>query len=135
MKIVAVVAQILLGLIFLFFGLNGFLQFLHGPLPSGDAGNFISALMRSHYVYFVSGVQLIAGILLLINRFAPLAAVLLAAVIANILAYHLAMQLAGISLAAFVAILWLILAYHLRAYLAPILVPRTGCGVSRKGAV
>jgi uncharacterized membrane protein YphA (DoxX/SURF4 family) len=135
MKIVAVIAQILLGLTFLFFGLNGFLQFLHGPLPSGDAGNFIGVLMRSHYVYFVSGVQLIAGILLLINRFVPLAAVLLAAVIANILVYHLTMNLAGIPLAIVVAVLWLILAYHLRAYLAPIFAPKTSCGGSRKRAV
>lgn len=134
MKVVAIIAQILLGLIFLVFGLNGFFNFLHGTLPSGLAGDFLTVLIHSHYVYFVSGVQVIAGVLLLVNRFVPLAAVLLAAVIANILAYHATMQLSGLPLAVIVAVLWLILAVQLRAYLAPIFVRKTGCGMSRKGA-
>lgn len=132
MKVIAILAQIVLGLIFLFFGLNGFLNFLHGTLPGGLAGDFLGALTQSHYVYFVSGVQIIAGVLLLINQFVPLATVLLGAMIANILVFHLTMQPSGLPLAVIVFILWLILASHIRAYLAPIFVRKTGCGMSRK---
>lgn len=135
MKIIAIIAQILLGLIFLVFGLNGFLNFLHGPLPAGLAGQFLGAMIHSHYVYFVSGVEFIGGALLLINRFVPLGAALLAPVIANILAYHATMDHSGLSFAVFVAILWLILAYRLRAYFAPIFVQKTGCGMEKKAAM
>jgi putative oxidoreductase len=120
MKIVALIARILLGLIFLVFGLNGFFNFLHGALPGGMAGTFLGALIHSHYVYFVSGIQLIAGILLLIDRYVPLALVLLGAEIANILVFHLTMNLAGIPVPILVAILWAIVVWRFRASLAPL---------------
>ena len=122
MNIVVLIARILLGLMFCIFGLNGFLNFLHGPMPGGMAGTFLGVLIQSHYVYFVSGIQLIAGILLLINRYVPLALVLLAAVIANILVFHLTMQLSGIPPGIFAAILWLIVASRYRASFAPLFV-------------
>ena len=50
MKIAALIARILLGLVFVVFGLNGFLNFMKGPLPSGVAGQFLGALMQSHFV-------------------------------------------------------------------------------------
>ena len=43
MKIAALIARILLGLVFVVFGLNGFLNFMKGPLPSGLAGQFLAA--------------------------------------------------------------------------------------------
>ena len=131
MKIVAIIARILLGLIFLIFGLNGFFNFLHGTLPSGLAGSFLGSLMQSHYVYFVSGIQVIAGILLLVDRYVPLALVLLGAEIANILVFHLTMNLAGIPPAIVVAILWAIVAWRFRASLAPLFVAKPGN--SRRG--
>ena len=52
MRIVVLIARLLLGLIFLVFGLNGFLNVLNmGPLPTGLAGQFISALLLSHYLW------------------------------------------------------------------------------------
>jgi putative oxidoreductase len=49
MKIVTLIARILLGLIFVVFGLNGFLNFLSmGPMPTGLAGQYMSALFVSH---------------------------------------------------------------------------------------
>ncbi len=120
MKIAALIARILLGVMFFIFGLNGFINFLHGSLPGGMAGQFLSVLMQSHYVYFVSGVQLIAGAFLLIDRFVPLALVLLAAVIANILVFHITMQPSGLPPGIFAAILWLIVASRHRASLAPL---------------
>jgi putative oxidoreductase len=125
MKIAALIARILLGLIFVFFGLNGFLQFLTGPLPPGLAGQFIGALMQSHYVLFVSAVQVISGVLLLVNRYVPLALVLSAAEIANILAFHIFMAPSQIFMALLVAILWIIVFVQQRQYLACLFVQRT----------
>ena len=72
MKIAALIARLLLGLIFVVFGLNGFLHFIPGPMPSGLAGQFIGALFQSHYVLVVSALQVAGGVLLLVNRYVPL---------------------------------------------------------------
>jgi putative oxidoreductase len=124
MKIVTLIARILLGLMFFIFGLNGFLHFIPAPPIPGLAGTFAGVLMQSHYFFFVAGIQVIAGALLLINRFVPLALALLAAVIANILVFHLTMQPSGLPPGVFAAILWIILAYRFRAYFAPLLVQK-----------
>jgi putative oxidoreductase len=124
MKIVAIVARILLGLVFLVFGLNGFLNFMHAPLPPGMAGIFLGALVASHFVYFVSAAQVIAGALLLVNRFVPLALALLAPVLYNILAFHITMQPSGLLPGVICSILWLILVWRLRDYFAPLLVQK-----------
>jgi len=126
MKIVALIARLLLGLIFVVFGLNGFLNFLSmGPMPTGVAGQFIGALFQSHYLHAVAAVQVVGGLLLLVNRFVPLALVLLGAVIANIFLYHLFMNLAGIPLAILVLILWVIVFYRHRQYFSGVFVQRT----------
>src|SRR5260370_8385150 len=89
MKIAALIARILVGLVFTVFGLNGFLGFIPAPpLPPGPAGQFLGALFASHYVYLVSGVQLVSGVLLLVNRYVPLAIVLLRPLLLNIPSYH-----------------------------------------------
>ena len=125
MKIVILIARILLGLIFVVFGLNGFLNFLSmGPMPTGLAGQFIGALFMSHYYWIVAGLQVIGGLLLLVNRFVPLALVLLGPVIVNILLYHLFLNPAGVALAILVTILWLIVFYGHRQYFSGIFVQR-----------
>jgi putative oxidoreductase len=126
MKIAALISRILLGLVFTFFGLNGFLNFLpQPPLPTGPAGQFLTALFASHYLYLIAGVQVISGILLLINRYVPLAIVLLGPMLVNILAYHLLMNSLGLSIAAVVALLWIVLFVYHRQHLACIFVQRT----------
>jgi putative oxidoreductase len=126
MKIVVLIARILLGLVFLVFGLNGFLNFLPmGPLPTGLAGQFVTVLFQSHYVLFVSGIQVLGGALLLVNRYVPLALVLLGPVIVNILLFHLLLNRTGLAVAIVVAILWCILAIRHRQHLAGIFVQRT----------
>ena len=125
MKIVTLIARILMGLIFVVFGLNGFLNFLSmGPMPTGLAGQFVGALFMSHYYWIVAGLQVIGGLLLLVNRFVPLALVLLGPVIVNILLYHLFLNPAGVALAILVTILWLIVFYGHRQYFSGIFVQR-----------
>ncbi len=126
MKIVTLIARLLLGLIFLIFGLNGFLGFLSlGPTPAGLAGQFIGALFLSHYYWVVAGLQVIGGALLLVNRFVPLAVVLLGPVIGNILLYHIFLNHSGVAFAAVVTVLWLIVFYAKRLYFSGIFVQHT----------
>src|SRR4029453_12999084 len=109
MKILTFVARILLGLIFVVFGLNGFLNFLNmGPMPSGLAGQFIGARIGSHYFWVVAALQVAGRALLRVNRFVPLGLVLLGPVIVNIILYHVFMNPVGIVLPIIVVILWLI---------------------------
>ena len=106
MKILNKVSRFLLGLIFLIFGLNGFLHFIPMPPPSGVAGQFFGALFVSNYLVPIFGLQVISGALLMVNRFVPLALTILAAIIVNILLFHVLMNPAGLGLAVFAAILW-----------------------------
>ncbi len=106
MRTVSTISRYLAGVIFLVFGLNGFLHFLPLPLPDGVAGQFMGALFVSHYLTVIFGVQVIAAILLLVNRFVPLAVAVLAPVIVNILCFHALMAPNGLPLALLVAVLW-----------------------------
>src|SRR6266550_1146311 len=81
MKTVSVIARYLAGVIFLVFGLNGFLNFIPLPPPGGIAGQFMGALYASHYLWVIFAFQVIAAVLLLVNRYVPLAVAVLAPVI------------------------------------------------------
>ena len=106
MKILVNISRFLLALVFTIFGLNGFLHFIPMPPPGGVAGQFFGALFISNYLVPVFALQLISGVLLLVNRFVPLALTILAAIIVNILLFHVLMNPAGLGLALLVAILW-----------------------------
>jgi hypothetical protein len=114
MKIASVIARYLAGLIFLVFGLNGFLHFIPLPPPGGIAGQFMGALYVSHYLWVIFAFQVIAGVLLLVNRYVPLAVAVLAPVIVNILAFHVLMAPSGLPLALFVAVLWTVIFIDVR---------------------
>jgi putative oxidoreductase len=118
MKTVTLVSRLLLGFIFLVFGLNGFLNFLPAPAPTGVAAQFLGALFTSHYLVVVFLVQLIPAILLLANRYVPLALTLLGPVIVNILCFHAFMAPAGLPLALLVAALWTIVYLNRRSNFA-----------------
>lgn len=124
MRVATLIVRILVGLVFVLFGSNAFLNFIHAPLPSGLAGQFLTVLFQSHYVFFVGGVQVLGGALLLVNRYVPLAIALLGAVIFNILVYHLLMDHMGAPLAIVVTILWGILFYRYRQNFAGLFVQK-----------
>jgi hypothetical protein len=120
MKILTNVSRFLLGFIFLAFGLNGFLHFIPMPPPSGVAGQFLGAMFVSKYLLVVSGLQVIAGALLLINRYVPLALTILGPIIVNILLFHVLMNPAGIALAVFATIFWGVVFVSMRSAFAGI---------------
>jgi len=125
MKIASLIARLLLGLIFLIFGLNGFLNFIHMPPPTGVAAQFFGAIFASHYYIVIFAVQVLGGLLLLINRFVPLALVILGPVIVNIFFFHSLMAPAGIPLAILVVVLWTIVAVRNKQHLAGLFAQRT----------
>ena len=106
MSTASTIARYLAGVIFLVFGLNGFLNFIPLPPPEGIAGQFMGALFASHYLSVIFALQIISAVLLLVNRYVPLAVALLAPVSVNILAFHALMAPSGLPLGLFVAVLW-----------------------------
>jgi putative oxidoreductase len=114
MKTASVVARYLEGVIFLVMGLNGFLHFIPFPPPPGIAGQFMGALYVSHYLWVIFAFQVIAGVLLLANRYVALAVAVLAPVIVNILTFHATMAPSGLPLALFVAVLWALIFVDVR---------------------
>ena len=71
MKTASAIARYLAGVIFLVFGLNGFLNFIPLPPPGGIAGQFMGALYASHYLWVIFAFQVVAAVLLLANRYVP----------------------------------------------------------------
>jgi uncharacterized membrane protein YphA (DoxX/SURF4 family) len=109
MKITSTVARYLLGLMFTVFGLNGFLQFIHQPPPPNPlAMQFLVAVSASHFAASFFAVQVLGGLLLLFGSFVPLALTLLAAVLYNILAFHLTMAPGSIAPALVACVFWIL---------------------------
>ena len=89
------IARILLGALFAFSGLNIILHLFNPPPPPGDAGVYMTLLFSHHIFNFVGLLMLVAGILLLVGRFVPLALVLLGPILVNILLFHVLIEPKG----------------------------------------
>jgi hypothetical protein len=120
MKIVGAIARYLLGLLFLFSGLNLFFNFLHGPLPPGVPGEFLGLLVSTHFAYAIGAVMGISAILLLFNRYVALGLVLLGPVLFNILVFHIVMQPKTIGPGIVATLLWLLIFWQHRVAFAGI---------------
>jgi hypothetical protein len=118
MKIVTLIARLLLGLMFVVFGSNGFLHFIPmGSLPPGPAGGFEGALMGTPYFYAVAAVMVVSGVLFLVNRFVPLGLTLLGPVLVNILLFHAFLLHQGFQAGVVATLLWFLFFYaHRRAF-------------------
>jgi putative oxidoreductase len=123
MKIVVLIVRILLGLIFFVFGLNKFHMFIPGQLPSGVAGQFMTALVTTKYMMVVGAFETLGGLLLLLNRYVPFALCLLAPVIVNVLIVGVLMTSQALVPGLVVAVFWLILFIRFRSAFAGIFQP------------
>ena len=125
------IARFLMGLMFFVFGLNGFLQFIpqpKDPMPEGAVA-FAGALMNTGYMMpLVSGTQLLVGVLLLLNRFVPLALALIAPIIVGIVTFHIFLAPSGLAIAVVVLVLELYLAWAYRGAFRSMLALRTTPG-------
>jgi len=125
MKIAALIARILLALMFLIFGFNGFLHFIPSPPPPpGLAAQFAGALYMSHYLVAVFLVQIVGGALLLVRRYVPLALILLGPIVVNILLFHLLLSPAGAAPGVLAAVFWIVVFVSVRDAFSAILTPQ-----------
>jgi putative oxidoreductase len=113
MEKIVLVSRVLLGLIFLVMGANGFLNFLHAPMPEG-ANLFIMALKSSKLFYIVKGIEVACSVMLLTGLFLPLATVALVPIVFNIVWFHLNLAPQGLPVAIAVAALETVLIWHQR---------------------
>ncbi|MCK5637889.1 MAG: DoxX family membrane protein [Flavobacteriaceae bacterium] len=109
---VTMALRIILGLILIIFGANKFIGFMPSPELPEAAGNFMGALASTGYMFpLIGAVEVIVGLLLIINKWVPFALVLLAPVAVNMVLFHLKLAPAGMGPAALVTILNGILIY------------------------
>lgn len=123
------IARVFMAVAFLFFGLNGFLNFIPQPKSLPELMVTVSiGLMKGGYMDVVSGVEILAGLLLLVNRFVPLALTLLAPIIVGILTFHVATSPAMIGPGILVMLIELYLAWSYRAAFHPMLAAKVTPG-------
>ncbi len=112
------IVRILLGLPLVVFGLNMFFNFIpqpSTPLPEGAAA-FAGALVKTGYMMKLIGVtQLVVGLMLVTNRFVPLALALFAPFMVNSIAFHAFLEPSGLIMAGIFMAMELYLAWSYRA--------------------
>jgi putative oxidoreductase len=116
MKIAAIVARILLGIVFLVIGLNKLYAFIPATMPPGDAGAWSMMMMRHHWMTAVGVFESVGALLLLSGRFVPLGLTLLAPVCVNILLFQILFGMAALVPGYVAAALELFLIYAYRDY-------------------
>ena len=86
---VALIARIILGLIFFVFGLNGFFNFIQPPPMGEEAMAYMGALFATGYFFPVLKIfEIVSGALLLSGRLVPLALLFLAPIVLQIFLFH-----------------------------------------------
>lgn len=96
-RIIHIIARFSFSFILIFFGLNQFLHFLphHGFPPEAQA--LFDAFQNAGYILNAVGfVQILLGITLLFNRYVPLALMLFAPILVNVLLFHLCVDIGGL---------------------------------------
>lgn len=106
----SMVFRLLLGLILFVFGLNKLFHFI--PMDSPVPGSFMEALFLTGYMFpLIAITEIVAGFLLIINKFVGLALILAAVIIVNIVAFHLFLNIEGIGLGALMMVFCVYLFY------------------------
>lgn len=110
MKLASTIARILLGLIFVVFGLNMWFHFIPiPPFPEGSsAAAFMGAMYMTGFLTVVKGLEVAGGLLLLTGRFTNLALVLLGPVIVNIVLFHVFLVGGGYAMPVLLSVLALV---------------------------
>ncbi len=105
-------ARLILGLIFVVFGLNGFFHFIPNPEASEPMTAFMTALSETGYfMIVVKLVEVASGLMILTGRFLPLGLILLAPVSVNILLVHVFLDQTGLPMAIVIILLQVFLAW------------------------
>ena len=91
MKVLVIICRVLLGLVFVVFGLNGLHQFMPGAMPprGNPLGDFVGIFHDTGWAQVVSAFQLIGGLLVWFGGTVPLGLCILCPITVNILLFHI----------------------------------------------
>lgn len=124
MKVAVIIARLLFGGLFLWSGLNHFFEFTDPPKPAPETADFWAGLVGSDYFMpLLKWTELICGAAIAVGVFVPLALIVIAPVVVNILAYHLFLDTSGTAVAVAVVVLQLFLFYVYRKHFLGVLNP------------
>lgn len=118
------VVRVLLGLVFVVFGLNGFVLFIIPPEHSPAGGRFIDLLVSSGYLYVEKLLEIAGGMLLLVNRYVVLGLVILGPLVVNILLFHLFLERQTLVAGVVPFVLWAWMVWVHRRHFRPLFVAR-----------
>lgn len=131
MKTIVKIAHILLGLIFVVFGLNGLYTFI--PVP--EFHPFMEIMVSTGFIVVVKILEIIGGLLLLVRRYTLLALLILGPIVANILLYHLLIDPRNMIVGFVNLLLYGILLFHYRGYFQIFLLKKPDVSTRRKKSV
>lgn len=134
-KLLAALPRVLLGLVFFVFGMAGLLQLIPHQEMEGAAAVYMAGLGGTYLITLVKLTEVVVGLLLLSNRFVPLALTLLAPVMVNIVGFHLFYAPSGLAMPVVLLALQLFLAWKYRAAFAPMLSAKHQLPVEPKRAL
>lgn len=118
-------SRILLGIIFLVFGMNFFLHFIPQPTPTPAMGKLMGAFFESGYLFpFIKITEILCGALLLLNLFVPLALIILAPITLNIFAVHAFLDSSGLPVALLLLVLHVFLGFQYLKHYRPLLMAK-----------
>jgi uncharacterized membrane protein YphA (DoxX/SURF4 family) len=120
MKVATIILRILLGLIFLIFGINKLHTFIPAAMPTGEAGVFLGALASTKYFAIIGLLEAVGGLLVAAGRFVPLGLTILAPIIVNIFLFGLFLDNHGIPMAGAVTAVWLFLFWRYKNNFTPL---------------
>ncbi len=121
MKVATIILRILLGLVFVIFGINKLHSFFPtGGMPTGAASTFIGVMVETKYFAIIGFIEALGGLLLIANRFVPLGLTLLGPIIVNIFLTGLLMDNHGIPMAGAATAVWLFLFWRYKNNFTPL---------------
>ena len=118
MKVAVFISRIVLGFLYLVFGLDYFFHFIpYQPLHTGKTGAFIAGLKGVGYFYpMIKTIQIAGGLSLLFNSYAPFFAVVLFPISLNVLLFHTILVPSGWLMGVILIVPNLLLGYGYRKY-------------------
>jgi putative oxidoreductase len=118
MKKLTLISRILLGFIYLVFGLDYFFHFIpYDPHHTGKVAAFKDALLGAGYFYpMLKSIQIVGGLSLLTNWYAPFFAVVVFPISVNVLLYHTFLVPSGWLMGVVLIVPNLFLGYAYRKY-------------------
>lgn len=128
-KWITLVVRILLGGLFAFSGFTKFVPIVPQSMDGmpAEAVAFATALGESGYIMpLVAAVEVVAGLMLLTNRFVPLGLTLLAPIVVGIVGFHVFLAPSGVVMVLVIAVMEVYLAWAYWSAFAPMLQPRAG---------